>query len=141
MRPLWAEENNGSGSPFLGTRYPVQAGSQMLFSQGFSGVALGVYLWALTWRDLNENGDQRLASPGAENEDWWTRTQRIRTVAAVSLEVPILDVKEPPAYQRIASRAGHLHELGLSDRAIAYRLGVTGKTVAKGLRWLRKLEH
>jgi len=34
----------------------------------------------------------------------------------------------------IAEKAGQLHELGMSDRAIARALGVTDKTVAKSLR-------
>jgi DNA-binding NarL/FixJ family response regulator len=40
-------------------------------------------------------------------------------------------------YQEIASKALHLRELGLSDRVIAKRLGVSDKTVGKAIRWLR----
>ena len=32
----------------------------------------------------------------------------------------------------------HLRELGLSGPAIAKRLGVTDKTVPKGIQWLRR---
>ena len=39
-------------------------------------------------------------------------------------------------YQRIATKARHLRELGLSDRVIAHRLGVSDKTVGKAIRWL-----
>ncbi len=68
----------------------------------------------------------------------WTRTQRIRTAAALPLEVPLVDTLDPPTYQQVAPKAHHLRELGLSDRTIARRLGVTDKTVAKALRWLQE---
>ena len=32
------------------------------------------------------------------------------------IEVPILEIKPPPVYQRIAPRANHLQELGMSQR-------------------------
>ncbi len=51
----------------------------------------------------------------------------------------LLDTSPPPIYQRIARKALHLRELGLSDAAIARRLGLTDKTVAKGIRWLREM--
>lgn len=66
----------------------------------------------------------------------WTRTQRIRTAGALPLEVALLDTAERPVYQRIASKALHLRELGLSDRVIAQRLGVSDKTVGKAIQWL-----
>jgi hypothetical protein len=63
----------------------------------------------------------------------WTRTQRIRTAAAIPVEATIVDRAEVPAYLRIAEKAKHLRELGMSDRAIARALGVTDKTVAKAV--------
>lgn len=54
-------------------------------------------------------------------------------------EVALVETCEPPAYQRIARKALQLRELGLRDRVIAARLGVTDKTVAKGIRWLREM--
>jgi GTP-sensing pleiotropic transcriptional regulator CodY len=72
--------------------------------------------------------------------EWWTRTQRIRTVAAVPFEMALVETSELPAYQKIARKALHLRELGLSDRAIAVRLGVTDKTAAKAIRWLDSLD-
>jgi transposase len=54
--------------------------------------------------------------------------------------VALVETSELPAYQRIARNALHLRELGLSDRAIAARLGVTDKTVAKAIRWFESLE-
>jgi len=66
----------------------------------------------------------------------WTRTQRIRTAASLPFQVALVDTAERPSYQRIAAKALRLRELGLSDRVIAKRLGVTDKTVAKGIEWL-----
>jgi len=51
--------------------------------------------------------------------------------------VALVETAAPPAYQTIAPKALQLRELGLSDRVIAARLGVTDKTVAKAVRWLR----
>jgi len=50
--------------------------------------------------------------------------------------VALVETSAPPAYQRIAQKALQLRELGLSDRAIAGRLGVTEKTVSKAIRWI-----
>jgi hypothetical protein len=47
-----------------------------------------------------------------------------------------VDTVERPVFQRIAAKALQLRELGLSDRVIAKCLGVTDKTVAKGIEWL-----
>jgi orotate phosphoribosyltransferase-like protein len=43
----------------------------------------------------------------------------------------ILDRSDMPIYMRIAQKAEHLRELGMSDKAIARALGVSDKTVAK----------
>jgi len=72
---------------------------------------------------------------------WWTRTQRIRTAAAVQLEVPILDSRPPPAYQRIAAKAVRLQELGITQAEIGRRLGVDRWTAGKAIRWLMEAEH
>lgn len=64
---------------------------------------------------------------------------RIRTAARSPFEVALVESSELPAYQRIA-RALHLRRLGLSDRAIAVRLGVTDKTATKAIRWLASLD-
>jgi hypothetical protein len=69
--------------------------------------------------------------------NWWTRTQSIRTTGALHFEVALVETLEPPVYQRIALKALHLRELGLSDRAIAGRLGVTDKTIAKAIGWVQ----
>jgi predicted transcriptional regulator len=51
------------------------------------------------------------------------------------LEVALVTVRAPFAYQVIATRAAPLKQLGMSASAIARRLGVTDKTVAKALRF------
>jgi hypothetical protein len=64
----------------------------------------------------------------------WTRTQRIRTAAAIPVVVAIVDAASTPVHLEIDAKATHLRELGLSDRAIARAIGVSDKTVAKSLR-------
>jgi DNA-binding transcriptional regulator LsrR (DeoR family) len=54
--------------------------------------------------------------------------------------VPILAVKPPPVYQRIAPKARHLKELGFTQAEIGQRLGVDRWTVGKALRWLRVMK-
>ena len=66
----------------------------------------------------------------------WTRSQRIRTAAEVPFQIALLETMQALAYQRIASQAKHLKDLGLSLSGIAHHLGVTDKTVAKGLAWM-----
>jgi len=52
------------------------------------------------------------------------------------LEVALFEAEPRPVYQEVASKARHLRRLGLNDTAIARRLSVTGKTVAKAIAWL-----
>ena len=66
---------------------------------------------------------------------WWTRSQRIRTTAEVPFEVAFLASDEIPVYQKIAPKAQHLHQLGLTFSCIAKHLRVTDKTVAKSISW------
>lgn len=47
------------------------------------------------------------------------------------IEAIIIDSAELPVYLRIADKAKHLRELGMSDRTIARVLGVSDKTFAK----------
>jgi hypothetical protein len=70
---------------------------------------------------------------------WWTRTQRIRTAGEAPFEATLLEIAQQPTYQRIARKALQLRQLGFNDSAIARRLGVTDKTVAKGIRWYRQV--
>ncbi len=79
---------------------------------------------------LNERNPQL-----AREFEWWTRTQRIRTVAQLPFEVALLDVTAAPLYQRIAHKAFHLQRLGISQSAISRQLGVADKTLAKAIAW------
>jgi hypothetical protein len=42
-----------------------------------------------------------------------------------------VETVDQPLYHRIAPKARHLRELGMSDKAIGRALGVSDKTVAK----------
>ena len=46
-------------------------------------------------------------------------------------------MRAPFAYQAIAAQAALLARLGMTASALARRLGVTDKTVAKAIRWGR----
>ena len=70
-------------------------------------------------------------------EKWWTRSQRIRTFGEIPFEVALLEAEERPVYQRIAEEVVNLVRLGMRNSAIARRLNVDAKTVAKGLKWRR----
>jgi transposase-like protein len=67
----------------------------------------------------------------------WTRTQRIRTAAAIPVTVPVVDAGSTPVHLAIAAKAAQLRGLGLSDRRIAQAIGVSDKTVAKSLQRFR----
>ena len=72
---------------------------------------------------------------------WWTRSQRIRTFSEIPIEAAILDTEAPPIYQQIAAKAFQLQQLGMSNSAIAKRLGITDKMVAKAIAWLGRVEE
>ena len=55
------------------------------------------------------------------------------------MEVVLLETEGPALYQRLSRKALHLQELGLSYSAIARRLEVDDKTIAKAIRWLRTM--
>ena len=63
----------------------------------------------------------------------WTRSQRIRTAAAIPISALIVDAGSIPVFVQIAARAGLLRDLGMSDRAIGRALGVSDKTIAKAI--------
>jgi hypothetical protein len=56
----------------------------------------------------------------------------------VPFEVAILESAQAPKYQQIAERAERLRRLQLSCRVIAKMLGVSDKTVARGVAWATK---
>jgi hypothetical protein len=72
---------------------------------------------------------------------WWTLSQRIRTFAEIPIEAAILDTCNAPVYQQIAPKALQLQQLGMSSSAIAKRLGITDKTVAKAIAWLWRVGY
>jgi len=74
-------------------------------------------------------------------QKWWTRSQRIRTFAEIPFEAAILDTAPAPVYQQIAPNAFQLQQLAMNDSAIAKRLGVTDKTVAKAIAWFRRAQR
>ncbi len=63
------------------------------------------------------------------------RTQRTRTVAQLPSEGALLEVTVAPLSQRIARKAFHLQQLGISQSAISRQLGVADKTRAKAIAW------
>ena len=56
------------------------------------------------------------------------------------VELALLKTEARPLYQQEAGKALHLRELGLSYCAIANRLEVDDKTVAKAIQWLRRMQ-
>ena len=68
-----------------------------------------------------------LSTSGARR--WWTRSQRIRTLAEVPLTMPLVETTAAPIYIQIAGRARHLRGLGMPQEAIGRELGVSARTV------------
>ena len=67
--------------------------------------------------------EMEASSEGSEDGSnalrWWTRSQRIRTLAQVPLTVPSVEAVPAPIYVQIAGRARHLRGLGMTQEAIA----------------------
>jgi transposase-like protein len=59
-------------------------------------------------------------------------------VAEVQFEATLIEIAPRPTYQRIALKARHLSDLGLSHSAIARRLGVSDKTTAKAIELIHR---
>jgi len=57
----------------------------------------------------------------------------------MSLEIPIIETRQPPIYQQIAAKAKHLRELGMTYPEISEKLGVDRWTVGKAVRWFRRI--
>src|SRR5438552_4803076 len=64
-----------------------------------------------------------------------TRSLPIRTAARMPLEVALVRAAPVLPYQAVAGRAALLSRLGMPASAIARRLSVSDKTVAKAIRW------
>jgi hypothetical protein len=69
---------------------------------------------------------------------WWARSQRIRTAAESSFQLDLFRTAAESTYQRIAVRARHLKQLGITDAVIARHLGVSDKTATKAIAWITK---
>jgi len=78
----------------------------------------------------------RFPGAGSGRFQWWTRSERIRTVSEVALSFSFTSA-EVATYQRIARDVERLRALGLSLNRIAEHLGVDDKTVARALGWIR----
>jgi hypothetical protein len=78
---------------------------------------------------------------GSNSLQWWARSQRIRTTAAHCFEVALYQTTAGLVYQRIAARALHLRQLGLTPAVIARHLGCSDKTATKAIAWIAKLRR
>ena len=67
-----------------------------------------------------------------------TRSQRLRTLAALPVEVELRDPPPTPVYQGIAAQATAMRGRGVSVTAIARHFGVDCHTAAKALRWFKQ---
>ena len=77
------------------------------------------------------------AASSAAGRGWWTRSQRLRTVALVLIEAEFTQPVETPVYQSIATRVGAMCDRGVRVSAIAKHFAVDHHTVDKALRWFR----
>ena len=69
--------------------------------------------------------------------DWHSPVKLIRTLGRVPMSISIIDSETIPIYQRIASEALRLNDLGYSNRRIVRKLDVNRNVVAKAIRWIR----
>ena len=67
-----------------------------------------------------------------------TRSQRLRTLAALPLRVELRDPPTTPVYQCIAAEAAVMRDRGVTVAAIARHFGVDDHTAAKAIRWFRQ---
>ena len=70
--------------------------------------------------------------------EWWTRTQRLRTLAELPFEAEFRSVVPVPVYQRIAAEAAGMQDQGVRVAAIARHFGVDDHTAGKAMRWFRR---
>jgi len=54
------------------------------------------------------------------------------------VDIPIIETTAPPVYQRIAAKAKHLRDLGMTYPEIGDQLGVDRWTIGKAIRWLQR---
>ena len=70
--------------------------------------------------------------------EWLTCSQRLRTLAALAVEVELRDPPTTPVYQRIAAEATEMRAAGGTVKAIRLHFGVDHHTVEKAIRWFRQ---
>ena len=68
----------------------------------------------------------------------WTRSQRLRNLAEISLEVELRGQPKTPVYQLIAAEAAQMHDPGVLVSAIAKHFRIDYNTAAKALGWFRQ---
>ena len=67
-----------------------------------------------------------------------TRSQRLRTLAGIPVEVELRGPPKVPIYQRIAPEAARLHDASLTLKDIGKHFAVDDHTAAKAVRWFRQ---
>ena len=72
-----------------------------------------------------------------EGPGWWTRSQRLRTLAALPVQVEVRAPPKIPVYQRIGAEAAEMQARGVPIAAIARHLRVDHHTVEKAIWWFR----
>jgi hypothetical protein len=75
---------------------------------------------------------------GSSPSRWWTRSQRIRTLTEVLVNLVMSEATERPLHQCISAEVRRLRVLGLSLSRIAASLGVSDKTAARALAWAER---
>ena len=73
-----------------------------------------------------------------EERPTWRRTQRLRTLAELPVQVELRGPPKTPVYQQIAAEAAEMPARGLCVSALVRHFGVDHHTVEKALRWFRK---
>ena len=76
--------------------------------------------------------------PGATSIEWWTRSERCRTLTQVPFDVELREPVPTPISQVIAAEAAQMRARGDSFVVIGRHFGVDPKTVKKALRWIRE---
>lgn len=71
---------------------------------------------------------------------WRPPTDRIRTLAEIKVETPLIDVSKVPFYQEIAPKVHHLHKLGMNKEKIKEHLKISNTTVRKAFAFIESLK-
>ena len=90
-----------------------------------------------TLKLLENLGPDAGPDPGATSIGWWTRSERLGTLARVLANVDICDPFKILIYQVIAAEVAAMHDRRVRVSAIARRFAVDHHTVDRALRWFR----